>query len=85
MNAQVIAVGGIALVIAGLFWIVFTLPASSAIEAFGGVSSFAADAQGTVTFITLFIGAMPIIVGLFIIAWSYTRTIEERETGVSSL
>lgn len=85
MVSQVIAVAGVALVIAGLFWIVFTLPVSQTIEAFGGVSGFATDAQGTVTFITIFIGAMPIIAGLIVIAWSYTRTIEERETGISSL
>jgi hypothetical protein len=82
---QVVVVGGLCLFIVGLFWIVFTLPTSSTITSMGGVSAFASDAQATVTFIDIFIGAMPIIAGIIVMAWGFTRTIEERETGVSSV
>lgn len=82
---QVVVVGGLCLIIVGLFWIVFTMPTSTIINDLGGTSSFNTDAQPTVTFITVFIGAMPIIAGIITMAWGFTRTIEERETGIATL
>lgn len=79
---QVIMVFFLTLVIGGLFWIVFTYPYSATIAS--GMT-FRSDATNTILFFNLMIGGIPIIVGLVGLAWSFTRTIEERETGISSL
>lgn len=82
---QVVVVGAVCLIIVGIFWIVFTMPASAIIDEFGGVSGFASDAQVTVTFIQWAIGGIPIISGILLLAWGFLRTIDERETGVETL
>ncbi len=80
---QVLVVGGVCLIIAGLFWIVMTMPVSTVTTSLG--LTFRDDAANTVSFIDFFIGAMPIAAGVICVGWGFTRTIEERETGISSL
>lgn len=79
----VIVVFGLTLVMAGLFWIVFTLPVSTVTDTLG--LPVADDAQATVAFMQLVVKAIPVLVGVVLIGWGYTRTIEERETGYASL
>lgn len=79
----VLVVGGVCLIMAGLFWIVFTLPVSTVTDTLG--LTYRDDAALTISFIKTFVGAIPILTGIWVVAWGFTRTIEERETGISTL
>jgi len=46
---------------------------------------FASDMQSTITFIQVLIEALPILIGLCVMAWGWVRTVEERETGLSTV
>ncbi len=50
-----------------------------------GQENYAADAQTTVSFMNASITAIPIVVGIVVLAWGIVRAIEERETGVATL
>lgn len=80
---HVLVVGGVCLIIAGLFWMIFTYPVSILTDTIG--LTFRDDAALTVSGIKVFVGAMPILVGIWLLAWGFTRTTQERETGISEL
>jgi hypothetical protein len=82
---QVIVVAGLTIIFLGFLWIVLTLPVSSMIATGIAKGWFATDMQLTVTFIQILIEALPILIGLCVMAWGWVRTVEERETGISTV
>jgi hypothetical protein len=82
---QVIIVAGITIVVIGLFWLAATAPVSSIIALYEGQSGLESDIVSTVTFIRIFISVLPLMVGFGVIAWGWVKTVEERETGFSTV
>jgi len=82
---QVIVVAGLTIIFMGLLWIVLTLPVSNMIATGIANNWFASDMQSTITFIQVLIEALPILIGLCVMAWGWVRTVEERETGLSTV
>jgi hypothetical protein len=82
---QVIVVAGLTIFVIGLMWIILTLPLSQLIATGLANGWFDADMLLTVTFFNLFIPAFCLIVGLGVTAWGWVRTVEERETGFSTV
>ena len=80
---QVIVVAGLTLLGLSLLWIVLTLPVSSALASVIAQNLFDTDMLLTVQFIQVFIEAFPLLVAVFVMAWGWVRTVEERETGYS--
>jgi hypothetical protein len=68
-----------------LLWVVLTLPLSQVIAT--GISNlwFDGDMTSTVTFFQVLIQVFPLLVAFSILAWGWVKTVEERETGVSTV
>jgi hypothetical protein len=75
--SQIILGAAVAAVVFGFFWTILTLPASLLL--ISGMNS--SDATQTVAFLNIFIGLMPILMGLLCVAWAFTKAVEEREYG----
>jgi membrane protease YdiL (CAAX protease family) len=82
---QILIAAGITIVIFGFFWLVATAPVTNLIGLYTDAGGLDADIVGTMTFIDTFIKVLPLLVGLGVIAWGWVRTVEERETGFTSL
>jgi hypothetical protein len=75
--SQIIIGAAVAAIVFGFFWTILTLPASLLL-----ISNMnSADASQTVAFLNIFIGLMPILMGLLCVAWAFTKAVEEREYG----
>jgi len=81
---QVIVVAGLSIVFLGILWIVLTLPLS-AMLASTVASGLGTEYQSTVLFFQVLITALPLLIGLSVMAWGWVRTVEERETGFSTV
>lgn len=81
---HIFVAGAVTIIIGGLFWMIFTMGPSAIIDV-EGRDSYAEDAQTTIDFMEASITATPIVIGIVIIAWGVTRSIEERETGTATL
>jgi hypothetical protein len=82
---QVIMVAGFTIVALGILWIILTLPASTLIAKGIAEGWFDTDMVNTVLFFQVLIEALPLLVGFCVIAWGWVRTVEERETGFSTV
>lgn len=71
--------GAVTIIIMSLLWTVFTWPVEMAIQAIETALGISEGAQNSVTYVRLFIYALPIIVCLGVIAWGYKAVIKERE------
>lgn len=82
---QIIVTVGLGLIIVGFLWIVFTAPLSSVIEK--GIAGlwFDDDILGTVIFLRVMAQVLPLLAGLSFMIYGWVSTVEERETGVSSI
>jgi len=81
---QVIVVAGLTIVFLGLLWIVLTLPVSAMLASQIAIA-LDSDFQATVLFFQVLIELLPLLIGFSVIAWGWVRTVEERETGVSTV
>jgi uncharacterized membrane protein len=82
---QIIVVAGISIVIFGFFWLVCTAPVSDIIRLYDSWTGIDADIVSTVTFIRIFISVLPLLFGFSVMAWGWVKTVEERETGFSTI
>jgi len=81
---QVIVVAGLCIVFLGIFWSVLTLPVSAMLASNIAVG-LGTEYQGTVLFLQVLITILPLLIGVSVVAWGWVRTVEERETGFSSV
>ena len=81
---QVIVVAGLTIVFLGLLWIVLTLPVSAMLASQIAIA-LDSDFQATVLFFQVLIELLPLLIGFSVMAWGWVRTVEERETGVSTV
>jgi hypothetical protein len=78
---HIIVGAGIAVIGLSLFWLVLTLPVSAIIEKFTEQGVLSSDAQPTIDYLHLMIGAFGLIAGLSIMVWGFVKSVEEREYG----
>jgi hypothetical protein len=75
--SQIIIGAAAAAIVFGFFWTILTLPGNLLL--ISGITS--SDGAQTNAFLNIFIGLMPILMGLLCVAWAYTKAVEEREYG----
>jgi|GEM_PF-5869853 len=74
---------GITILIIGLLWIGFTLPASSMINE--NMHLYQGTAQTIVRYMTTYINVIPVLIGIGLIAWGFVKSVEERELGYTTI